>query len=379
MKKNNKKIRLLFIIWSFTYGGGAETVLANFVNSLDLEKYEVDILEYWHSNTQKLKVDSRIRILKPVVDSTRATKVEKLLKKIILENFPNILRRKFIKDRYDFEISFNYMIPTFFLSKKSKNIAWFHGDIYDLKENKRNRRLQEKSLKKVNRIVAISQNTYNSIIDVFPQYKDKIVIINNSFNIKKIFEESKEFNVKKNKFTMLFGGRLDENKNPLFLIEVANILKSKNLDFELWILGQGALQEQINKKVIEYDLESIVKLYGYQKNSYPYIAASDIVLISSYSEGFPTILAEGMALGKPFVSTNVGGVYELSNNGKCGLISNKIDEYARYIEDLIKSKVLYNKMSSEAKRNIEKFTIQKQLEKFEKILEEVRCESNDKE
>lgn len=178
---------------------------------------------------------------------------------------------------------------------------------------------------------------------------------------------------------MLFGGRLDENKNPLFLIEVANILKSKNLDFELWILGQGALQEQINKKVIEYDLESIVKLYGYQKNPYPYIAASDIVLISSYSEGFPTILAEGMALGKPFVSTNVGGVYELSNNGKCGLISNKIDEYARYIEDLIKSKVLYNKMSSEAKRNIEKFTIQKQLEKFEKILEEVRCESNDKE
>ena len=39
-----KKKKILFIIWSFTYGGGAERVLANIVNNLDKNRYDIDIL-----------------------------------------------------------------------------------------------------------------------------------------------------------------------------------------------------------------------------------------------------------------------------------------------------------------------------------------------
>ena len=41
------KKKVLFIIWSYSYGGGAERVLTNIVNNLDPSKYEIDILEYY--------------------------------------------------------------------------------------------------------------------------------------------------------------------------------------------------------------------------------------------------------------------------------------------------------------------------------------------
>lgn len=63
-----EKTKLLFIIWSFSYGGGAEKVLANVVNSLDPEKYEIDVLEYWHVNIKAEPVRPHVKLLPPVID-----------------------------------------------------------------------------------------------------------------------------------------------------------------------------------------------------------------------------------------------------------------------------------------------------------------------
>ena len=188
-----KKKKILFIIWSFTYGGGAEKILANLVNRMNFDKYEIDIIEYWHSDINIEKVDKRVNILKPIVDSTKASKIQMYITKILLEHFPSILRKKFLGNKkYDYEISFNSMIPTFLLKKDCKTISWVHGDIYNLKKNKHNWNLQNNSFKNVNRIVAISQNTYNSIITVFPHYKDKTCVINNSFDFENIYSLSQE-------------------------------------------------------------------------------------------------------------------------------------------------------------------------------------------
>ena len=65
-----KKKKLLFIIWSYTSGGGAEVILANIVNNLDFTKYDVDILEYWHSDIQTLKTDKRVGLLN-IIDATK--------------------------------------------------------------------------------------------------------------------------------------------------------------------------------------------------------------------------------------------------------------------------------------------------------------------
>ena len=74
-------------------------------------------------------------------------------------------------------------------------------------------------------------------------------------------------------------------------------------------------------------LEHKVFLLGYMSNPYPIIKQSAAVCLLSESEGFPTVFTEGMALGKPFISSPVGGTRELSDNGNCGIIINSYEEF----------------------------------------------------
>ena len=60
----NKK-KILVYLWSFSLGGGAEKILSTIVNHLDLEKYDVDILEIEHFDKGYEPVPEGVRILKP--------------------------------------------------------------------------------------------------------------------------------------------------------------------------------------------------------------------------------------------------------------------------------------------------------------------------
>lgn len=369
-----KKKKILFIIWSFTFGGGAERVLATLANAMPKDKYEIDILEYYHTNINEEKVNDNINILKPVVNALTDGRIKRVFKMILLYVCPNILRKKYIKKNYDIEISFNYMIPTFLLRKTGKTISWMHGDIYDLLDNKYKFNKQRKSLKNTNYIVAISDKTYKSVCDVYPEYKNKTVIINNSYDFDNMLAKSNEFSLKNNKNVknILFLGRYDDNKNPLFLIEVLNKLKNKNIKYKVTFIGKGDLKETLINKINEYKLSDKVEVLDYQKNPYPYIKNADIIVGTSKSEGFPTVFVEGMFFGKPFITTEVGGALELSNNSKCGLIANDIDDYAHKLESLIIDKELYKKMSNECIKYVKKYSTENQVNKVEKLINKIK-------
>lgn len=367
-----KKKKVLFIIWSFTFGGGAERVLATLANNMPKDKYDIDILEYWHSNVHTEQVDSNIRILKPVVDSINDSRFKRIFKYILVHLFPSVLRRKYVKENYDIEISYNYLIPTFLLRKKGKTISWLHGDIYNLKKEKINYLLQRKAFKYVDKIVAISENTYKSIEDVYPEYKNKLEIIHNGYNFNNMYEKSKEFDVdKKNVKEIIFLGRLEDNKNPLFLIEVAKLLKEDNVLFHISFLGKGELENDMLAKIKEYGLDKNIDMLGYISNPYPYINNSDIVVGCSKSEGFPTVYVEGLSFGKPFVSTKVGGSLELSNDEKCGFVTSDLKEYKNYLKKLITDKKIYDKMSKNALEYSKNFSIEAQVKNVDELINKV--------
>ncbi len=60
---------------------------------------------------------------------------------------------------------------------------------------------------------------------------------------------------------------------------------------------------------------------------------------------FRQYLWEAITLGVPFVSTNVGGALEISNDEQCGFIANNIEEFVSKIELLMADTKLYNKFS----------------------------------
>ncbi len=79
----------------------------------------------------------------------------------------------------------------------------------------------------------------------------------------------------------------------------------------LYIIGDGPERERLESQVADYDLDSKVHFLGFQDAADKYIAKADLLLISSDSEGIPTVLLEAIAYGTPVVSTNVGGISEV--------------------------------------------------------------------
>ena len=97
--------KILFVIWSYSLGGGAEALLTTIVNRLDPHKYQIGILEFYHSSTKKEPVDSHIKIYDPV---TFAGDRDYQKKMYYTYHEPDQMIRNYVPAGYDLYISFNY-------------------------------------------------------------------------------------------------------------------------------------------------------------------------------------------------------------------------------------------------------------------------------
>ena len=88
----------------------------------------------------------------------------------------------------------------------------------------------------------------------------------------------------------------------------------------------------------------------------------------SKQEGFPGVYVEALSLGVPFVSTEVGGAEELSQEGRFGKIVESNQEAAQEIENYMTAASNFD--ANEASKFIQQFTIAKQIEQVEKLIEE---------
>lgn len=369
MKKN-----ILFIIWSFSYGGGAEKVLANIVNNLDYDKYNIEILEYCHSDIGEEYVNGDIIIHKPIIDETKRDLWSKLKSRLLIPAMtkfvPYLVRKIYLNKIYDIEVSFNYLIPTFLLNRKSRKlISWMHGSIENLDDNPKLKKKQQKYLKKVDRIVPISENTEKSILDLYPEYKDKITRIYNGYDFNKMKAAVAGQN-EIEEFDILFCGRMDQNKNPFMFVDIVNLLAKKVKNIKAYMLGAGDLEEQVKEKIINKGLSDNIELVGYTQNPYPYFEKCKVYCMTSYMEGFPTVLVEAMNFGKPFVTTPVSGSKELSFDNRCGFIANNLDEYADSVLRLLDNDYIYESMSKICLTYVKNYSLEIQISNIEKLFDE---------
>lgn len=388
------KKKILFIVWTFTGGGGAERILANIVNNLSDEKYDIDILEYKYLGVRNEEIRGNINLIEPILKVNNQafnSSVEEIKRKFMLLRediieklvwlYPQGVRSLRVKEKYDIEVAFNYLIPSFLISVKGKSFCWIHTSIEDLDENnfsgirklstKCRRFLLGRKLRKVDHIIAISNKTEESINLLYPELKNKIVKIYNGYNIKQILKKAnEEIKYRKVKPTIISIGRLQEQKNFLCLIEVARILDERNKEFQLLILGEGEQRDEIENKIKQYNLEEKVQMLGYVKNPYPYIKFADVYCMTSLAEGFPTVLVEAMSLGCPFVSTNVAGADELSSNGKSGIITtHDKEDIANNLIKILENETLRREMASRGKIKANEYSIEKQISLIEELFD----------
>jgi glycosyltransferase involved in cell wall biosynthesis len=395
--------RILFITHTLSMGGGAEKVLAMLLGGI-AGRYQIDVLERTEDTTHIYELPGVQKLRSMSYTAAAAAKYHKnrflqriwlTALKLLILLMPAVIYRKYVRGEYDYEISFNYLFTSFLAAhsknRNSKKIMWIHGSIEDL-EYKQYRGLsriiyhicficQKKAFGRADVITAISNKTKQSIETLYPEYKDKITILYNGCDIEIIQKKSLESISNplspNNKQNVILGiGKLDKRKNFELLIYAVSRVIHAGIPCSLVLVGDGELRSRLETIAEKEGIAEKVFFAGFEANPYPYFRLAKIVCVSSFAEGFPTVVLEALVLGKPFVTTPVAGASEeLSDGGRCGLVSCwDAGEYAACVQRLLADGELYAAMSRNCAEKAKEFSIERFAGNFNNLLQRLENE-----
>jgi len=202
--------------------------------------------------------------------------------------------------------------------------------------------------------IAVSKKDTRAF-DRWPFTKNKVTHIPNGVNVSASvsYEEArKKLGLEPGVFVVGTIAELHKNKGLSYLAEAAE--KIPNATFA--IIGEGEERKRLALAIAAHRLEKRVLLLGYIPNARTLISAFDIFILPSIKEGLPYVLLEAGARGIPTVATNVGGIPEIIEHKKTGLLVEPKDPsaLAEALNRLIGDESLRKKLGASLKQKIQR-------------------------
>ncbi|QOP46122.1 glycosyltransferase family 4 protein [Sulfurimonas paralvinellae] len=168
-------------------------------------------------------------------------------------------------------------------------------------------------------------------------------------------------------------GRINEAKGQYLLIEALSKMQQKNA--EVFFVGhemdKGYIQK-LQKMAADLGVGSRVHFLGFMKNPHHFFQACDVIVMASRRETFGLVVIEAMQMGTAVVGSNSGGVVEIIDDEKTGLLfeMGNSDDLARKLERLQNDEALLNTIAHAGMMKCqEKFSNYLQFEKLGSILQ----------
>lgn len=163
-----------------------------------------------------------------------------------------------------------------------------------------------------NLIIAQCNFMKNDLVKNYNIKSEKIIVINNPIDSEEVSLVTKMhfYSYDSNFKNILFIGRLTERKRPDHILKALNLIDNKKI--RAYFIGEGDLFQDLKSLVLKFFLQDQVFFLGLQSNPYFYIKNCDCVVSTSLFEGFPNVVLEANALGKPVIAYNYpGGIKEI--------------------------------------------------------------------
>lgn len=151
-------------------------------------------------------------------------------------------------------------------------------------------------------VIAVSGGVSRDLHENFGVPNEKLISIPNPVDVAGIQKKAKApVETKIDGPFIMSAGRLVKVKNFAMLMRA---FAAADQTRKLVIAGEGEERAALEQLARELGVADRVILPGYAANPYPLMAAADMFILSSDSEGYPNALVEGMGLGRPVISTN---------------------------------------------------------------------------
>ncbi|WP_312469705.1 glycosyltransferase family 4 protein [Neobacillus sp.] len=227
-----------------------------------------------------------------------------------------------------------------------RKVIWhIHG------EEQLNNLLGKISVATADQIIVVSKTLSERYKEQFPKQQFKFNVVHNGVDLTK--PERKEPNPI---FTLSMVGTIIEGKRQdLAILAVAELMKL-GYTVQLNIIGEKPTwhtddyKDSLHELVTHLNLKNSVNFLGWMENPWEPLVNSTVFVLPSDTEGLPLSIIEAMSLGLPCISTNVGGVPELIEDGKTGFIiqPGSIEELVEKLTLLLEHPALCEQMGLQA-------------------------------
>ncbi len=210
---------------------------------------------------------------------------------------------------------------------KSKRIHTFHGHIlygyFSPSKTKIYIFIEKRLSIFTHRFLCVGSKVRDDLITAGIGIPNKYLVFPPGVEKPKIFEReaaANQLGIPADQIYCLFLGRVTRIKRPDRLIDVATILKSRNVELKFLIAGDGDLSKETQELAVKLNLPFI--FLGWQHDIAALFSVSDILVMTSDNEGTPISIVQAQLSRVPVVSTNVGSVSEVMLDGASGFLTN---------------------------------------------------------
>jgi glycosyltransferase involved in cell wall biosynthesis len=195
--------------------------------------------------------------------------------------------------------------------------------------------LDRQASRLIDRFIAVSQATAQYLHESKGIPRNKIAVIPNGRDLKSLRPPDSEERARaraelglKDEQMVLLLGRLAIEKGHSLLLDALKILGPRRPPLVAVFAGIGPLEAELKAKCKAVGLSDQVRFLGYRTDLARLMAAADLVVLPSISEGLPLAVVEALATARPVVATNTGGTPEIVHDGQTGLLIRPSDSAA---------------------------------------------------
>ena len=338
--------KLLFVINTLGYGG-AERALLNLLGALDPAQYQISlfvltgqgelihelpayvgILNADYNDCSVLTKAGRTHLLRCVLRAGIGKGLLVKRARYLLKNLYRMCREKRIQadklcwrilaegapelnETYDLAVAYLEGGATYYVADRvraKKKAAFVHIDYVQAGYGKA---LDLDCYQRMDHIFTVSNEVKEHFLEVYPSYENKVSVFPNLVDQKRVCrlaEEGEGFSDAFHGVRILTVGRLTEQKRYDVAIDAMALLKKTSpVPVRWYVLGEGALREQLERQIQKLGLEKEFHLLGVKANPFPYYRECDLYVHATGYEGKSIAIQEAQILGKPILATDCSG------------------------------------------------------------------------
>jgi len=165
-----------------------------------------------------------------------------------------------------------------------------------------------------------------------------------------------QLSIENDAFVLIFLGNFTTQKRPDRFVQIVSLLKPVIPNLKAIMVGDGPLRISTEEQISKLSLEDVISCMGYQSDVRPFIASSNILVLTSDTEGMPGVVLEAAGMGIPSVSAQVGGIKEFIDEFETGITvkADAIDDYVNQILFLFNNPEQLESIGKSAKNKLVK-------------------------